>query len=155
MKFKTWLEGVEHRFSHEPDTMKMMIQEAPHTRFTGMVPPALAFLKGEYVDLGFENLDVPQAEKSAVYKAFSGPGVRVPGTNFRLRTAGPFEGSVVEAADGSEPATLPDHWKQAVAVLAHGNTFSFIGKRVRPEQVGSPDMAQYKDDGDGFVLNVG
>ena len=59
--------------------------------------------------------------------------------------------TVVEPATGDE-RPLPVHWKQGVLVIDAQNRLTWIGKRVRPEQVGQVDLALYQDAGDGWQL---
>ena len=94
----------------------MLIREAQRTRFPGQLPAGFDFLRGPFVDLGFENLGLAATELDAVMLAFVGAGVRVPGTDCRLRFVRPVL-SVVEPADGTEAATLPGHWREGVVVV--------------------------------------
>ena len=61
--------------------------------------------------------------------------------------------TAVEPATGQEPP-LPVHWKQGVLVLDKQDRLSWIGKKVRPDQVGKVDLALYRDAGDGWQLRV-
>lgn len=129
MNFRLWLESVEP----SPER-QMVLLEAPHTRIVGDLPAGFDFLKGEFVDLGFEDLPLPQPEKMAVYRAFMGKGVGVPGTHFRLRQD--FPGStLVEPADGTEQASLPDEWRGAVVVIGDGNDILYAGDLVNSERL--------------------
>lgn len=149
-EFKTWLEAIEsNRFDEW--TREQLINEMPHTHFVGPLPRELEFLQG-LVDLGFENLGLPDEAFREIMMAFGGKGVRVPGTTYRLRHARPMQ-SAVEPADGTEPV-LPKDWKQAVFVMDANDKFTWIGKRVRPDQIGKVDMSQYQDAGEGFVPKV-
>ena len=107
----TWLDAIDAR-GFDAWTRTMMIREAQRTRFPGELPPGFECLRGPFVDLGFDRLDLEAAELEAVRLAFVGVGVAVPGTPWRLRFVRPVL-SVVEPADGSEAATLPGHWRQA------------------------------------------
>lgn len=149
-EFKTWLEAIEaNRFDEW--TKEQLINEMPHTHFVGHLPPDLAFLRGAFVDLGFENLGLTPEEHRKVMLAFGGSGVKLPGMAYRLRHARPGH-SVVEPVDGTEEATLPNHWRQAVSVMNNDDNFTWIGKRVRPDQVGQIDLSLYHDEGDGYRL---
>lgn len=111
----TWLAAIDANGFDEP-TRTVMIREAQRTRFPGHLPAGFEFLRQPFVDLGFDRLGLAPAHLDAVRRAFVGTGVRVPGTGFRLRCVRPVL-SVVEPADGSETATLPDRWRQGVAVV--------------------------------------
>ena len=97
----------------------MLVAEAQRTRFPGDLPAGFEFLRGGFVDLGFEKLGLAAAELDAVRLAFVGIGLRVPGTEYRLRNVRPFR-SLVEPVSGDEPVTLPDGWRQCVVVIARG-----------------------------------
>lgn len=147
---QTWLDAVD---SHEFDewTREQMVREMPHTHFAGSIPALLEFLRGAFVDLGFENLGLMPAELRRIMLAFGGGGVAVPGSPHRLRHAAPGH-SVVEALDGTELGTLPAHWRQGVLVVGNDDQYTWIGKRVRPDQIGPIDLSQYDDVGDGWKL---
>jgi hypothetical protein len=147
-QFKTWLECIEvNRFDEA--TVNMMLQEAPRTCFTGPFPPDLAFLDGRFVGLGFENLGIDQQKHNDLLRALSGTGVAVPGTPHRLRFVYPY--AVIEPVDGSEKATLPKWWKQAVLVVVDQVVPTWVGKRVRPQQIAGFNLQGYKDVGEGLV----
>jgi hypothetical protein len=152
MKFKTWLEAVNNQ-EHDQWTKDKLIQEAPHTRFGGSLPPELSFLSGSFVDLGFENLGLSAEKQRTLYLAFSGTGLSVPGTHLKLRHPAPGQ-SGVEVADGSEIAFLPKNWKQAVFVMNNDDQFTWIGKLVRQEQVGDFDKSKYREVPDGWELEI-
>lgn len=134
-KFRTWLEGL--------------INEQPHTTFVGQIPPELAFLHGRFVDLGFENLSLNVHELESLGKAFTESGVIVPGTRWRLREISGK--TVVEKIDGTEQATLPSHWKQGVLVTDVNFNPTWLGKRLRRDQIGAYDLSNFRDVGDGLV----
>jgi hypothetical protein len=60
--------------------------------------------------------------------------------------------TLVEPSQGQEPE-LPAHWQQAVVVVSDQDEFTWIGKRVRPDQIGNVDFGRYRDTGDGWLLN--
>jgi hypothetical protein len=125
---------------------------APHAAFQ-QVPPEFSFLQGD-VDLGFENLGLPPQQQHALRVAFEGDGVAAPGTTYKLRRLPNSTVGVVEAATGQEPV-LPANWKQAVYTLA-GNTFAYVGKKVRRNDQLPPNFEpatdpNYRDVGDGHV----
>lgn len=132
------LDGIySEKIQHLPEHIReSIIREAPHTRVQGPLPPELAFLGGgpEFVDLGFENLGLPEIEKRVLYDAFVGHGVAVPGTNYKLRYTKTGITVVEPTTAGEELVTLPDFWAEAVLVVGENNRPSYVGKRVRPEQ---------------------
>jgi hypothetical protein len=149
MGFKTWLEAIEKL---EPYSAESVIREAPHTHFVGDLPPGFEFLRGAYIDLGYENLGTPPAEVDALNKALLGTGLAVAGTQFRIRTEKGGH-TIVEPADGSEIACLPPDWKQAVYAFDIGNDkYTWIGKKVRLDQIRNFDRNLYDAEPDGFSL---
>jgi hypothetical protein len=148
-EFRTWLEAIEANHFDEW-TREQLISEMPHTYFVGNLPPDFAFLQGRYVDLGFENLGLTPEEHRKIMLAFGGVGVQMPDTQLRLRFA--YPNTVVEPVDGTEQAVLPDDWRQAVIVTNNDDKFTWIGKRVRPDQYGQIDFNLYHDEGDGYRL---
>lgn len=149
MEFKTWLEYIENQ-GFDESTQHNLIQEAPHTRFGKNLPSSLSFLNGSWVDMGFENLGLDPEKYKALYRAFSGTGVMIPGTNLKLRHAAPGQ-SGVETQDGTEEISLPDNWKQAIFVMDNDDRFTWVGKLVRPIQV-NIDKSKYREEPDGWVL---
>jgi hypothetical protein len=147
IKFKTWLEYVERL--EAGFRQSMLAEAAAHTSFQAPVPPELSFLAGRFVDLGFENLGLGPKKFNDLLRAFSGTGIAVPNTNWRLRFAYPF--AVVEPADGSELETLPDWWKEAVLVTDDQFLPTWVGKRVGPDQTAGFDLKGYRDAGEGLV----
>jgi hypothetical protein len=109
-----------------------IIKEAPHTQIVGVIPDSLSFLRGAFVDLGFENLQISKENKAAIHKAFIGNGVSIPGTNLKFRNTG-IGVTVIEPDDGT--ISLPHDWFEAVLVL-DGDKVSYAGKHVRPDQIG-------------------
>jgi hypothetical protein len=76
----------------------------------------------------------------------------VGGTKYRFRTEKGFH-TIIEPIDGSETASLPPDWKQAVCVFDVGNDkYTWIGKKVWPDQVGNIDYNLYDAEPDGFSL---
>jgi hypothetical protein len=147
VRFKTWLESVERL---EPGFQRPMLAEAAaHTSFQAPLPPELAFLAGRFVDMGFENLGLGPQRFNDFLRAFSGTGVAVPHTSWRLRFAYPY--ALAEPADGSEQETLPDWWKEAVLVTDNQFVPTWVGKRVRPDQTAGFDLQGYRDMGDGLI----
>lgn len=147
-KFKTWLERMESNQFNEW-TQNIMLKEAPHTAFTGILPSELAFLNGRFVDMGFENLGFNQQQQNDLLRAFSGTGVVVPGTQYKLRFV--YPNAVIEVIDGSEKAVLQNWWKEAVLVANDQAVPTWIGNRVRPDQVAGYDLTNYKNVGEGCI----
>lgn len=108
----TWLNAIDAN-GFDGDVRTMMIREAQRTRFPGDLPAGFEFLRGPFVDLGFDRLGLEPADLDAVLRVFIGTGIRVPGTGFRLRFVRPVL-SVIEQADGDERAILPDGWRAGV-----------------------------------------
>lgn len=146
-RFKTWLESVEHL---DADILEGLINEQPHTAFVGELPPELVFLDGRFVDLGFENLGLPEPQRKVIFSAFAGYGVTVPGTNWRLRDVAPGR-AVAEPVDGNEQAVLPAHWKQGVMVFGPDMNPTWVGHRTRPDQRAGFNLQGYRDAGDGLT----
>src|SRR5262245_11653730 len=133
----TWLERVDaNRF--DAWTRERMISEMPHTFFLGLLPAALAFLQGRFVDLGFENLGLSPQNTRSIMQAFGGSGVCIPGTGVRMRFVYPH--AAIEPTDGSETATLPEHWKECVLVADDQGVPTWVGKKVRPDQTAGFDL---------------
>jgi hypothetical protein len=135
--WRTWLERLEaNRF--DDWTKEHMIKEMPHTYFLGYLPIALAFLRGRFVDLGFENLGLSAPEYRASVLGFGGSGVCIPGTQLRMRFAYPH--AVIEPVDGSEKATLPTCWKEGVLVVDDRGVPTWVGKKACHPQVRPPEL---------------
>jgi hypothetical protein len=145
--FKTWLDSVERL--QGGFRRPMLIEAAAHTSFQAPLPSELSFLSGRFVDLGFENLGLGPQKFNDFLRAFSGMGVAVPNTNWRLRFAYPY--AVVEPTDGTEQETLPDWWKEAVLVTDNQFVPTWIGKRVRPDQTADFNLQGYRDVGEALV----
>jgi hypothetical protein len=147
VRFKTWLESVERLeagFHHS-----MLLEAAAHTSFQAPLPPELSFLAGRFVDLGFENLGLGPQRFNDFLRAFSGTGLVVPHTNWRLRFTYPY--AVVEPVDGSEQETLPAWWKEGVLVTDDQFRPTWVGKRVRPDQTSGFNLQGYRDVGEALV----
>lgn len=132
MKLRTLLESVAHL---PLATRVFMIKEDPRTHVDNKsLPPEFQFLSGAMTDLGFENLNLNRRDLWKLHKALAGTGVAIPDSQYRLRLT-PMSWLIVEPKDGSETATLPENWKQAVLVLAHNDEFTWVGRLVRPDQL--------------------
>jgi hypothetical protein len=147
---QTWLEATE---AHgDPLILEAVIGEAGRVHFVGDLPDGFRFLRGAFIDLGFEHY--PEAvDVRGIARAVVGTGVLVPDTPFRIRTAHTAH-TCVEPAYGSETAALPREWKQFVVVIGNDDRWSWVGKRVTPERTGGVDLSKYQDDGDGWALKV-
>jgi hypothetical protein len=108
----------------------MLVEAAAHTSFRAPLPPELSFLAGRLVGLGFENLGLGPQRFNDFLRAFSGTGIAVPNTSWRLRFAYPQ--ALVEPADGSEQETLPDWRREAVLVTDNPFVPTGVGKRFVP-----------------------
>lgn len=129
---------------------EQIIREAPHTTIQSHIPIELEFLEGQFVDLGFENMDLPEDQKQAIYRSFVGPGVAIPGTKWKLRYLRTGQ-TFVEPIGDEQILTLPDNWKQCVLVLDSTGGWAWIGKRVRPDQIGEVDWDRYEEKQDGYI----
>jgi hypothetical protein len=145
--FKTWLDSVDRL--EVGYRQSMLLEAAAHTSFHAPLPSELAFLAGRFVDMGFENLGLGPKKFNDILRAFSGTGVAVPLTQWRLRFAYPY--AVAELADGSEPETLPDWWKEAVLVTDNQFRPTWVGKRVRPDQTAGFNLQGFRDVGEALV----
>lgn len=135
----------------EPEIQEDLLREMPHTRFGYKVPAELSMLAGSWADLNFESLGLPREEQAMLLRAFGGEGVRIPGSDLKLRFSGVLGLTEIETADGSEPV-LPEHWLEVVYIV-DGDDLTYFGKRLRPEQLPSDlDMAKYEDIGPGWFL---
>ena len=147
VRLRTWLESVERL--ETGFRRPLLVEAAAHTSFQPPLPSELSFLAGRFVDLGFENLGLGPQKFNDILRAFSGTGVAVARTNWRLRFAYPY--AVVEPADGSEQETLPDWWKEAVLVTDDQFVPTWVGKRVRPDQTAGFSLQGYRDVGEALV----
>src|SRR5580704_1923666 len=146
-RFKTWLDSVDRL--DVAYRQSLLCEAAAHTSFQVPLPSELSFLVGRFVDLGFENLGLGPQKYNDFLRAFSGTGVAVPNSTWRLRFAYPY--AVVEPADGSEQETLPDWWKEAVLVTDDQFLPTWVGKRVRPDQTAGFNLQGYRDVGASLV----
>jgi len=112
---KTWLDAIDGN-GFDDWTRTLLINEAQRTKFRGDLPPGFECLRASFLDLGFETLGLAAEELEAVRLAFVGIGVRVPGTDYRLRNVRPGR-SLVESASGDESGALPDGWRQGIVVF--------------------------------------
>ncbi len=108
----TYLDKIKH-FA-EP-IIEMLVTEAPHTSF-GSVPPELNFLKGGSVDLGFENIPDKELART-IYRAFSGTGVAIPGTQYKMRAEFGMVANIETIKPDEQLPTLPEDWMEYVHVI--------------------------------------
>ena len=147
VRFKTWLEAIEKL--ENGLQRPLLVEAASHTSFQPPLPTELAFLAGRFVDLGFENLGFGVQKCNDFPRAFSGTGVAVPHTKWRLRFTYPY--AVAEPVDGSDQDTLPGWWKEAFLVTDDQFVPTWVGKRVRPDQTAGFNLQGYRDVGEGLV----
>jgi hypothetical protein len=119
---------------------KDLTKKPPCAPVSDSLPHELAFLGGPLVDLGFDKLNLPQADIEAIVLAFCAEGVQVPGTPHRLRHSVMSLFTLAEPAIGHE-VMLPTDWR--VTVRSH----SWIGKKVVPTDF---DPSRYEDVWDGY-----
>jgi hypothetical protein len=118
------------------------MKKPPSAPVSDSLPRELAFLGGPLVNLGFDKLNLPQADIEAIVLAFCSEGVRVPGTSHKLRHSVMSLFTLVEPSTGDE-LTLPTDWREAV------RSHSWIGKKVAAADF---DHSRYEDVGDGYCL---
>lgn len=119
-----------------PNIQEAIIKEAPHTLVVEPIPESLAFLRGDFVDLGFENLGLPEQEAGVVYEAFLGAGVGLPGLGFKLRYTKVGVTVVEPISTGEALVMLPSYWAEAVLVINKIGYPLYVGGRVRSNQLG-------------------
>lgn len=130
-----WESAITHVCVQDPS------KKPPSAPVSDELPAEVEFLGGALCDLGFSRLDLTQNRIEAVYIAFCGHGVAIPGTRHRLRHSVMSLFTFVENAAGDE-LTLPGNWRQVV------RSYRWVGKRV----AGDLDLARYEDAGDGYLL---
>jgi hypothetical protein len=147
MKLTLFNESIAH---FDKYIQEMLMSEHPH----GRIQASETIPHGNYIDLGFENYGVPEKTYKALYTAIYNTGCKIPGTNFRIR-CGPGDIYLVEPSDGTETATLPKNWRQAMYVMQLGekDEFVFIGKLVRQHQIGTFRRTTLPRTQDGFGYN--
>jgi len=128
---KLYSESVAH---FDKALQEALMTEHPH----GRLEKSEIISRGNYLDLGFENLGLSEYQRKCLYNAIYHTGCVIPGTNLKIR-CNPGDVYMIEPTDGTEIARLPDHWKQAIYVMQLGeqDEFVFIGKLVRQDQIGT------------------
>jgi hypothetical protein len=144
---KLYTESIAH---FPKKTQVLLLREDPRAFVEKPVPTELAFLDGDLLDMCFENLSITAREQWLLHKAIKGTGTCIPHTNYRLRL-NVNDRLVVEPVDGTETATLPEHWKQAVYVANVDNTFTWIGNKVRTDQASLEARAKMIETIDGWL----
>ncbi len=137
-----------------PYIRECLIREAPHTRLhkSTQLPKSLEFLRGTFLDLGFENLGLSPDDFRSIMLAYVGDGVLIPGSEFIMRYT--QSGTVLETMNPDHKyVTLPENWSQGVLVWMNDEP-GWIGKRVRPEQYGNVDLGSYIESSDGYLLRT-
>jgi hypothetical protein len=143
---KLYTESITH---FPKKTQEWLLKEAPHTAFSGAIPEELYFLRARIVDLGFENLGLPEEDRQTLERSFGTHGVRIPNSEYKIRCVQAPE-SVIELSVGDEP-TLPTHWKQGVVSYDEDFIPIWFGRRVRKEQLGRLDASRYNETPDGWL----
>jgi hypothetical protein len=121
-------------------TRVFMLKEDPRAHivvrflYDKSLPPEFNFLSGAMTDLGFENLSLDRHDLWKLHKALAGTGIAIPHSRYRVRLT-PMSWLIIEPKDGSEAATLPENWKQAILVLGHNDEFTWVGRLVRQDQL--------------------
>lgn len=132
---------------------RLVLTEAPHTSFSRKtLPPELAFLGGSMVDLGFEDLGLDETTFEQINLHFASVGVRVPGTNYKLRWQGGIRSTVEPlTAEDADLPVLPEYWEEAVLVLGEGDNLLWVGKRVREKRLEGFTYDGFVDFGPAWV----
>ena len=128
---KTYLQSIA---KYERTIQEALITEAPHTVFKS-IPPEFEYLSKGITDLGFENLGLNEAQFKEIMLGFSGRGVAIPGTQFKMRANGSFNGVIEPTSPTEELPTLPDYWQEGVLVVDYDNNVIYAGSRVRKDQL--------------------
>ncbi len=152
MKLKRlYTESIAHL---DPGIQESLLSEAPHCRIDmDTIPADLPELaRADFIDLGLENQGFTKEEHGRYKLAFYGTGLAITQTKYRIRFVS-STAFVVEPADGTEELTLPKNWLRG-AYTAIGNTYIWLGKGLRPEQIPSNiDWTKYQELPDGWLLN--
>ena len=145
------LEGIKHL---DEETQRLVIQEAPHVPFVCDIPEELYPLTlGSYTDFGVDDYQVTGQERTTILRAFSGTGIAVPGTKYKVR-ATPLAMGVIEVIDGSEPS-LPEDWRRYIQVInpeLKEKALVWFGKLVRSDRRPPNETVatEFVEDGQGF-----
>lgn len=156
-KFKEWSKKYSESIAHLSEGAKnFLMQEDPHFRINAISDPSLKFLVGVITDFGLENLNLSEELRKQYRDAMYGAGTVLTGTLYKIRYTGVMMKGVIEVATGQE-LELPRNWRQAVLVVNHQDQFSWIGKLVRPDQLGVDtlsdfDFTVYRETEDGWEL---
>jgi hypothetical protein len=144
---KLYLESIDKQPKH---IREELLREAPHTGFSGTVPPELERLQARMVDLGFEDMGLSEESQSNLRRAFCGSGLRVPNTPYKLRCIGGPE-SVIEKSENRE-ILLPEDWWTFVTTYDNDFHLIWIGDKVREDRRGKADLERdYHKVSDGWL----
>ena len=148
---KTYLERISASFSEGSYQLEALMEEHSFTVFMEPIPTEFTFLRGGVVrNRWFGNLGLTSEARKELHKAYLGNGVVVPGTNYRMRYE--YMLAVIEDADGTEEASLPDFWRESMFVCSRvENIPTWIGRRVPIEDIVNFDVASYVDNGEALV----
>lgn len=131
--------------------MERVIREAPHTSISKPLPDELQLLNGSIIDLGFENLGLTLDELHSLERQFISGGVCIPDTKWKLRYARSLT-TVVELAEAADTYFLPSYWVEGVLVMGYDDRFTWIGKRVRDDQIIGVSLSDYNFVDNGYIL---
>jgi hypothetical protein len=124
----TYLERIAGHY--DPATLADIIHSSTDTVIqTRPIPPELSILHNGFTRFHFEYYELPDQELEALYRAWVGRGVRVPGTPYKLRSHMSLC-TLIEPDDGAGPA-LPPYWRQCLLIRGPaGPQSTFVGKRL-------------------------
>lgn len=95
--------------------------------FAPDLPPGCELFEGRFASLGIDRLGLSNESVLALLEAAAGSGLRIPGTEWKLRVARPWC-VLVESIHGDEPV-LPTHWLEGIELHGKPNSL-WIGRRV-------------------------
>lgn len=127
----------------EGETREWCLRWVQVCRFPCDLPMGCEFFEGRFASLGVDRLGLANQQALELLEAIAGSGVRLPGTEWKLRVARPWC-ALFEPMPGDEPM-LPTHWLEGLEL--HGKPDSpWIGRRVVeqplcPAQFGKLDAA--------------
>jgi len=91
------------------------------------LPVEFKLFEGQFASLGVDRLGLPNQQALELLEAVAGSGVRLPGTEWKLRVARPWC-AIFETMRGDEPV-LPTHWLEGLELHGKPNSL-WIGRRV-------------------------
>jgi hypothetical protein len=116
------------------ETQRWVLMEDPWGFLSDSTRSELIFVGGYIADLCFENLGLSNPERVMLAGAVRSAGLTIPGTANRLRMTASNH-IFIEPTD-PKVMSLPSYWRQAVYVADRDNQYTWIGKRVRADQLG-------------------